>query len=114
MIPDNLKVITDEELLALHQRHLFSGEKHALTGRESERVWNEIVRRREVKNDARFGNERIEPGSAKSSLEETPRQFNPTCDISADARYLWKRIFVWFWLVPFVCGLLLWLLTVLK
>jgi hypothetical protein len=114
MIPDNLKAITDEALLALRERNLFSGEKQALTGRESERVWNEIVRRRELKNDPRFGKERIEPANAKSILEEKAKPFDPKFDISADARFLWKRIFVWFWLVPFVGGLLLWLLTVLK
>jgi hypothetical protein len=134
MIPDNLKAITDEELLALQQRHLFSGEKHALTGRESERVWHEIVRRRELKRDPHFGQQRVEPANTKSIFdslgkrfgipsmgaleknEEKASQFDPKSDISADARYLWTRIFYWFWVVPFVgglLGLLLWLLIVM-
>ena len=116
MIPDDLKVITDEELLALQQRHLFSGEKHALTGRESERVWHEIVRRRELKRDPHFGQQRVEPANTKSIFEEKARQFDPKSDISADARYLWTRIFYWFWVVPFeggLLGLLLWLLIVM-
>jgi hypothetical protein len=112
MIPDNLKAITDEELLALSQESDSSGQKSKLTRRESERVWNEIVRRRELKNDPFFGRRRSEPVSTKSIFEEKAKQFDPKHDISADARYLWKRIFVWFWLVPFVCGLLLWLLHV--
>ena len=26
--------------------------------------------------------------------------FNPRVDVSADAKYLWKRVFIWFWIVP--------------
>ena|SRR5438874_809806 len=40
--------------------------------------------------------------------------FNPRTDISADARYLWTRIFIWFWVVPVVLGLLVFLLTQIK
>jgi hypothetical protein len=36
--------------------------------------------------------------------------FNPRTDISADARYLWIRIFIWFWVIPVVLGLLVFLL----
>lgn len=148
MIPDNLKEITDKELLALQQRNVFSGEKSTLTGRESERVWNEIVRRRELKNDPHFGqqvgssssadgmaaitneellalskkltgrdydrvwDEIVRRRDAKATEAALARPFDPKCDISADARYLWIRIFVWFWLVPFVSGLLYWLVIV--
>jgi hypothetical protein len=107
MFPDNLSTITDEELLALQKRHLFSGEKSTLTGRESERVWEEIVRRRKLKNEPSFGEQGS--SSTQSRAQETDRTFDPKADISADARYLWKRIFIWFWLVPFVIGLLYWL-----
>ncbi len=37
--------------------------------------------------------------------------FNPRTDISADARYLWTRIFIWFWVIPAVLGLLVFLLS---
>ena len=108
MIPDDLKAISDEELLALQKRHLFSGEKSTLTGRESERVWEEMVRRRKLKNEPSFGQQ---IGRAK---EKGEGPFDPKVDISADARYLWTRIFIWFWLIPFVCGLLYWLSVVLR
>ncbi len=107
MIPDDLKAIGDEELLALQKRHLFSREKHTITGRESERVWEEIVRRRGLRNDPSFGQQVGYAGP--SSAEEKGRPFDPKADISADARYLWKRIFIWFWLVPFACALIYWL-----
>jgi hypothetical protein len=70
-------------------------------------VWLEIVRRREVKKEPTFG---LQGGKPKR--KEGP--FDPKADISADARYLWTRIFIWFWLIPFVCGLLYWLSVVLK
>jgi hypothetical protein len=113
MIPDDLKAISDEELLALQKRHLFSREKHTITGRESERVWEEIVRRRGLKHDPRFG-QQVGYSGPQSGSEEYDRPFDPKADISADARYLWTRIFIWFWLIPFVCGLLYWLSVVLK
>ena len=40
--------------------------------------------------------------------------FNPRTDISADARYLWTRIFIWFWVIPAVLGLLVFLLSQVK
>ena len=40
--------------------------------------------------------------------------FNPRTDISADARYLWTRIFIWFWVVPAVLAVLVFLLTQMK
>ena len=40
--------------------------------------------------------------------------FNPRTDISADARYLWTRIFIWFWVIPAVLGLLVFLLSQMK
>lgn len=37
--------------------------------------------------------------------------FNPKVDISADARYLWNKLFIWFWLIP-ALACLLWLIVV--
>ena len=37
--------------------------------------------------------------------------FDPRTEISADARFLWKRIFIWFWVVPFVVGVLAWIVA---
>jgi len=40
---------------------------------------------------------------------ELIRPFNPRAEVSADAQYLWKRIFIWFWVVPVIVGLLAYL-----
>jgi hypothetical protein len=54
---------------------------------------------------------------AKRRVEERRRTrdaaipFNPKIDISADARYLWKNFFIWFWLVP-ALACVLWLIVV--
>lgn len=37
-------------------------------------------------------------GSARQVA--SPRIFDPRSDVSADAKYLWKNVFIWFWLVP--------------
>ena len=37
--------------------------------------------------------------------------FSPKHDISADARYLWARFFIWFWVVPVVVGLIVFLVN---
>ncbi len=36
----------------------------------------------------------------RKAVLESAKPFNPRIDISADARYLWKNFFIWFWLVP--------------
>src|SRR6266581_8402808 len=38
----------------------------------------------------------------REALKDAAMPFNPRTDISADAHYLWTRIFVWFWVVPVV------------
>ena len=35
---------------------------------------------------------------------ELAKPFDPRADVSADAKYLWKRIFIWFRGVPAVLG----------
>ena len=37
---------------------------------------------------------------------DRPVPFDPREDISADARYLWKNIFIWFWVVPAAAGVI--------
>jgi len=37
----------------------------------------------------------------KTAIEcEESKPFGPRREVSADAKYLWNRIFVWFWVVP--------------
>lgn len=38
--------------------------------------------------------------SAKPFDPRIDMPFDPRTDISADAKYLWKNAFIWFWLVP--------------
>ena len=98
MIPDKLKAITDEELLALSQRNVFSGQKST---------------RRELKNDPHFG-QQVEPSSTPHLTGKKERPFDPKHDVSEDARYLWARIFLWFWLVPLVSSVVFALLYFLS
>jgi len=46
--------------------------------------------------------------------EELAKPFNPKTDVSADAKYLWKNILIWFWVVPAVAGLVYFLAMSLK
>jgi len=50
----------------------------------------------------------------RKALKDAALPFNPRTDISADARYLWTRIFIWFWVVPAVLAVLVFLLTQMK
>ena len=56
----------------------------------------EIERRREEKN--------APPAIAREHRDEAARPFDPRTDVSADAKYLWIRIFIWFWAVPAAAG----------
>lgn len=42
---------------------------------------------------------------------ESKRPFNPRTEVSADAQFLWKRIFIWFWAVPVIAALLVYLVA---
>jgi hypothetical protein len=50
----------------------------------------------------------------RKAWKDAALPFNPRTHISADARYLWTRIFIWFWVVPVLLGLLVFLLTQIK
>jgi len=50
----------------------------------------------------------------RRKVKDIALPFNPRTDISADARYLWTRIFIWFWVIPAVLGLLIFLLSQVK
>ena len=45
----------------------------------------------------------------QESEEDEP--FNPFTDVSADAKYIVHRLIVWFFIVPLLLGILLWLIT---
>jgi type VI protein secretion system component VasF len=45
--------------------------------------------------------------AAQRSAENNP--FNPRTDVSADARFLWKNLFIWFWIIPVLAILVAWL-----
>jgi hypothetical protein len=49
--------------------------------------------------------------AAKRDEAEPTKPFDPKTDLSADARYLWNRIFIWFWVVPVVLGVLAYILA---
>ena len=51
----------------------------------------------------------IDEANRRKVLSDRARPFNPKTDLSADAQYLWKRIFIWFWAVPVILGLLIYL-----
>jgi hypothetical protein len=86
-----LATLTDEELAQLRRD----------TSRwkiESDAINNEI-------------NRRHEGGKQEERELEVAKAFNPRCDVSADARYLWTRIFIWFWVVPAVVAALIYFLN---
>ena len=67
-------------------------------------------------NDEHFNRQRADISAElkrrAAELSEEKRisePFNPRIDISADAKYLWKQIFIWFWIIPAVAALILWL-----
>jgi hypothetical protein len=49
--------------------------------------------------------------AAKGVEPELAKPFNPKTDVSADAKYLWNHIFIWFWIVPLVLGVLAYILA---
>jgi len=51
----------------------------------------------------------------KRTIEKTESSpFNPHRDISADAKYVWKRIFIWFWAIPAAASVAWFLVVTLK
>jgi len=42
----------------------------------------------------------------RKAANDLLQPFNPRIDVSADAQFLWKRIFIWFWVVPVVLGII--------
>ena len=51
----------------------------------------------------------IQEAKRRKLATEQATPFNPKIDISADAQYLWKRIFIWFWVLPLAFGLLIYI-----
>jgi hypothetical protein len=78
--------VTDEELAAATNEELAA----ALTKAERFETRNKIFREAE----------------RRRVTADLTKPFNPKADVSADARYLWIRIFVWFWVVPVVAGII--------
>jgi hypothetical protein len=54
---------------------------------------------------------RAEERKKQSVAAELEKPFNPRADVSADAKYLWKNIFIWFWVVPVVLGIIVYIIT---
>lgn len=79
---------TDEELMAGLDNQNFAHLHDAITAEVNRRV----EERRQTRDTA------VKP-------------FNPRDDISADARYLWKNLFIWFWLIPALACLLWFIVT---
>jgi hypothetical protein len=48
----------------------------------------------------------MEEVQRRNAARELTRPFDPLVDVSADAQFLWKRIFIWFWIIPLVLGLI--------
>ena len=100
---DDLTKATDEELAS------------ALTGASDnlrDQILLEIKRRKAV---VRAGQSELSIlKSAKPFDPKTDMPFDPRTDISADARYLWKNLFIWFWVVPAVAIALYFLIASLK
>jgi hypothetical protein len=88
---------TDEQLAAATNEELASALENAasLTNANSFRLRNRIM-------------QEVERRKLAANLA---KPFNPRADVSADAQYLWKRIFIWFWVVPAVVGLLAYLIA---
>jgi hypothetical protein len=79
----------------------------ALTGASYDlraKIMLEVKRRKEVRR----------AGQSDLSILETAKPFDPRTDISADARYLWKNAFIWFWIVPAAAIALYFLIASLK
>jgi hypothetical protein len=78
---------TNEQLAAVTNEELASALKNAANA-----------------NSFRLRNKIIQEVERRKHGAELARPFNPRADVSADAQYLWKRIFIWFWVVPAVVG----------
>jgi hypothetical protein len=103
----NLKAISDEELLTLRDAaDPDAAPGSRLTRGESERVWNEIVRRRHLKNDPHFGQVIGQHKAEPNAGSEQEKPLDPRSEVSADAVFLWGRIWVWFWLLPAIAGVI--------
>ena len=86
---------TDEQLAAATNEELASALKNVGSQPNSFQIRNRIMQEAE----------------RRKRRAELARPFNPRADVSADAQYLWKRIFIWFWVVPAVVGLLAYLIA---
>jgi len=80
---------TEEQLANVPDLQLVSALRNAIRIEPRRKIMEEVKRRNAVR------------------MLELP--FNPRVDISADAQFLWKRIFIWFWLVPLGMGVLAYL-----
>jgi hypothetical protein len=92
---DDLTKATDAELAS------------ALTGASDnlrDQILLEVKRRKAV----------VRAGQSGLSILESAKPFDPRTDISADARYLWKNAFIWFWVVPAASIALYFLIASLK
>jgi hypothetical protein len=83
---------TDEQLAAATSEELAAALQDAasLTNAHSFRIRNRIM----------------QEADRRKRATELSRPFNPWADVSADVHYLWNRIFIWFWVVPVVLGLI--------
>jgi len=48
---------------------------------------------------------------AAESAEVTVRVFDPLTEVSADAKYIVRRLVLWFLVLPLILGALLWAVT---
>ncbi len=65
-------------------------------GRQIMGFWEKV----DVGEVSRAAPRELERGEAKGATTA----FDPRTEISADARFLWNQIFIWFWVVPVVVG----------
>ena len=86
--PIDIAHATDEELAAAQLDSKFADQFY--------RISAEIRRRQK--------GEKAEPPPIEPEVE--PQRFDTRTEISADAKFLWSRIFIWFWIVPVIAGLL--------
>ena len=76
----------EEQLANVPDEQLASALLNAIRVEPRRRIMEEVQRRRAARDLA--------------------RPFDPRADVSADAKFLWRRIFIWFWIVPLVLGIL--------
>jgi hypothetical protein len=82
---------TEEQLASVSNEDLASALMNAIRIEPRRRIMEEVQRR--------------------NAARDLARPFDPRVDISADAQFLWKRIFIWFWVVPLILGLIAFVLT---